>query len=129
VAVLDPVVLGLPPGRVARQPARLAQGREAVAAAGQDLVYVGLVAGVPHDDVAGRVEDAVHGQGELHHPQVGAEVAARPEHGLDDEGPDLLGQPVELGVGEPAEVGGALDRLQDHRVPSKRKRNGWGDSG
>ena len=62
MAVLDPVVLGLGPGRVARQPAGLAQLVEAVPAAGDDLVDVGLVAGVPQDDVVGRVEHPVQGQ-------------------------------------------------------------------
>ena len=76
MAVLDPVVLGLAPARVARQPAALAQVGEVVARAGDDLVHVGLVAGVPQDDVAGRVEDPVQGEGQLDHAEVGAEVPA-----------------------------------------------------
>ena len=76
VAVLDPVVLGLGPARVARQAAGLAQVVELVAPAGDDLVDVGLVAGVPQDDVAGRVEHPVHGERELDHAEVGAEVTA-----------------------------------------------------
>ena len=53
VAVLDPVVLGLGPVGVAGQPALLPEFPEAVPPAGQELVDVGLVAGVPQDGVAG----------------------------------------------------------------------------
>ena len=53
VAVLDPVVLGLGARRVPGQSTPLAQLGEAVAAPGEDLVHVGLVAGVPQEDVAG----------------------------------------------------------------------------
>ena len=76
VAVLDPVVLGLGPARVAREAAGLAEVDEVVAAAGDDLVDVGLVAGVPQEDVAGRVEHPVDGERELDGAQVGAQVAA-----------------------------------------------------
>ena len=53
VAVLDQVVLGLGAARVARQAALLAQRLERLAAAaGDELVHVRLVAGVPQDLVA-----------------------------------------------------------------------------
>ena len=42
-----------------RQPAALAQGADAVAPAGQDLVRVALVADIPDQLVARRVEDGV----------------------------------------------------------------------
>ena len=112
VAVLDPVVLGLGAARVARHPAGLAQLGEAFAATGDDLVDVGLVPGVPQDDVAGRVEDAVDGERELDRPEVRAEVAAGHGDGLDDEGPDLRGQRLELHVVELPEVGRAGDVLE-----------------
>ena len=76
MAVLDPVVLALRSRRVAGQAPRLAEVDEVVAAAGDDLVDVGLVAGVPQHDVAGRVEHPVDGEGELDGAEVGAEVAA-----------------------------------------------------
>ena len=96
VAVLNPVVLGLGPVGVARHPARLLQGLEAVAATGQQLVHVGLVAGVPQDDVTGRVEDPVQGQRQLDGAEIRAEVPSGRRHGVDDEGPDLLAQLGEL---------------------------------
>ena len=63
--------------RVARQPAGLAQVLEPGLAAGDDLVHVGLVAGVPQDRVGGRVEHAVQRERQLDHAEVAAEVPAR----------------------------------------------------
>ena len=114
MAVLDPVVLRLGAGRVAGQAVGLAQAGEAVAAAGEDLVDVGLVAGVPQEQVVGRVEDPVQGQGELDHAQVGAQVPAGDRHRLDDEGADLAGQLLQLGLVELPEVARPGDRLQKH---------------
>ena len=114
VAVLDPVVLRLGPVGVARHAARLLERLEAVAPAGQQLVDVGLVAGVPQDDVAGGVEDTVQGQGELHRAQIRSQVAAGRGHRVDDERPDLLAQLDELLVVQALDVGGRLDALQDH---------------
>ncbi len=110
VAVLDPVVRGLLAARIARKPARLTQGGERVAPAGDDLVHVGLVAGVPQDDVPRRVEHPVHGERELNGTQIGTEVAAGDGHRLDDEGSDLLRQLSELLVRQLAQVGGGVDR-------------------
>ena len=89
VAVLDPVVLRLGAARVAGEPVLLAEVGEGVAAAGDQLVDVGLVAGVPQQQVAGRVEGPVQGQGELDDAEVGAEVTTGGGDGVDDELPDL----------------------------------------
>ena len=51
VAVLDVVVLGFLAARIAGQPALLTQLLELLLAARDDLVDVGLVAGVPEDRV------------------------------------------------------------------------------
>ena len=114
MAVLDPVVLGLGAVRIAGQPAGLAELGKGVAAPGDQLVHVGLVAGVPQQHVPGGVEGPVQGQGELHHAQVGAQVAAGGGHRVDDELPDLRGQDGQLLGGEGAEVGGAVDVFEDH---------------
>ena len=114
VAVLDPVVVGLGPRRVARQAARLPQVVELVAAAGDHLVDVGLVAGVPQQDVAGRVEHPVHGEGQLDHTQVGAQVTVVGLDGPHDLVAHLAGELVELLVGEPTEVCRVVDRLEEH---------------
>ncbi len=59
MGVLDPVVFGLGPAGVSRHAAGLAEGAEPFASAGEQLVDVGLVAGVPQDHVVGRMEAAV----------------------------------------------------------------------
>ncbi|CAM5456367.1 hypothetical protein SVIOM342S_06626 [Streptomyces violaceorubidus] len=75
MAVLDDVVLGLLARGVAGQAALAPQLGE-VLTAGQQLVYVALVAGVPQDAVVRRLEDPVQGDGEFHHAEVGSEVTA-----------------------------------------------------
>ena len=90
VGVLDPVVRGLRPVRVARQPAGLAQPGEALRSPRQQLVDVGLVAGVEQQHVGGRVEDAMERDRHLDRAEVRAEVAPGSVHRFDDEGPALL---------------------------------------
>ena len=80
-----------------------------VAAAGEDLVRVGLVADVPEDLVAGRVEQAVQGDGQLAGAEVGAEVAADLTDRVDDVGAHLLRDLLQLLVVELVQVGGAVD--------------------
>ena len=76
VRVLDHVVLGLGPARVAGQAAALAQRAESAAPAGEQLVHVRLVAGVEDDPVPGRVEDPVQRDGQLHDAEVRPEMPA-----------------------------------------------------
>ena len=114
MGVLDDVVLGLRLAGVAADAALLAELLEAGHPAGEQLVHVGLVAGVEHDAVARRVEDPVHGDGELDHAEVGPEVAAGPRAGPDEEVADLGGQLVELGCAQTPQVARGRDLLQAH---------------
>ncbi len=111
VAVLDDVVLGLGLRGVAGQAALLLQPGE-VLPAGEQLVHVGLVARVPQDLVLRGLEDAVQGDGELDHAQVGAEVAACLGNGVDEEGPDLLCQLGQLLQAEPVQIARSPDAGQ-----------------
>ncbi len=111
VAVLDDVVLGLRLRGVAGQAALHLQLRE-VLAPGEQLVDVGLVPRVPQDAVLGRVEDAVQGDRELDHAEVGAEVAAGLGDGVDQEGADLVGQLIELLRSEPVQIARSPDAGQ-----------------
>jgi hypothetical protein len=52
------------------------RSRHALAAAGQDLVGVGLVADVPDQPVVRRVEDVMQGDGQFDRAEVGRQVAA-----------------------------------------------------
>jgi hypothetical protein len=118
VRVLHDVVLGLGPARVAGQPPGLPQRVEGLRPAGQQLVHVRLVAGIEDHPVPRRVEHPVHRQGDLHHAQVRAEVAAGPGHGLDQHVADLQREVVELLIGQPSEVPRSSNRLQHaHRAP------------
>src|SRR5665647_3231848 len=72
--------------------AGLAQGADAVAPAGQNLVRIGLVADVPDQPIGRGVEHGMQGHGQLDHAQAGAEMAAGIGHGVDGLAPQLVGQ-------------------------------------
>ena len=73
---------------------------------------VGLVAGVEEDLVLRGVEDPVQGDGQLDHAEVGAEVAAGLGDRVDEEGPDLPGQLVQLLRAEPVQIARSPDAGQ-----------------
>src|ERR1017187_7096538 len=70
MGVLDPVMGGLRPRRVAREPTFLLEADKAVTAPRHDLVDVCLVPGVEQENVLGRVEDPVQGKRELDNTEV-----------------------------------------------------------
>ena len=76
MAVLDQVVVGLGPVRVSREASALAQACEASRPAGDELVHIGLVPGVPDDAVRGGLEHPVQGERELDHSEVRPQVTA-----------------------------------------------------
>ncbi len=122
VRVLHDVVLGLGAARVPAQPAATAQLGE-VGTAGEQLVHVGLVARVEHHRVAGRLEDAVHRDGQLDDPEVGSQVPTGARDGLHEEGADLLGEGCELLRPERPHVSGAGDPGQRSHPSILRSRS------
>ena len=90
--------------REAAHAAQLAQRAEALVAAGQELVGVGLVAGVPDDAVAWAVEHPVERDRELDDAQRAAQVAAGLGDGVDDGLAQLRAQGASLGMAEALEV-------------------------
>ena len=78
---------------------------ERFAAAGQDLVGIGLMAHVPDDLVLRRVIDVVQGHGQLDGPQARSQVAGVGAQFRDHEVAQLAGQHFEFGQGEFAQVG------------------------
>ena len=85
---------------------------ELLAAPGQQLVHVGLMAHVEDKVVRGRIEDVVHGDGKFDHAEVGTELAAGPcQHG-DQFLANLCCQLFELRDGEAFDVGGGIDGLE-----------------
>jgi len=103
------VVLALAALREARDAAELAQRGHALAAAGQDLVRVALVADVPDQAVARRVEDVVQRDRELDRAEVRRQVAAGARDRLQDEVAQLAGQLRQPRAIEGAHLGRVVD--------------------
>ena len=106
------VVFAFGPLGEARQTAALAQGADAVAPAGEDLVRIGLVADVPDQDVLGRLIDMVQRHRQLDHPQACAQMAAGLRDGVDGLGAELVSDLLELRHAIAADVGGRRDLIQ-----------------
>ena len=103
------VVIALGTSRKAGQAPELAQARHAIAAAGEDLVRIGLMAHVPHQPVVRGIEDVMQGDRQFHRAQVGAEVAPGARNAVQDKGAQLLGQRRQLGACQLAQVGRVVD--------------------
>ena len=84
------VVFALRPLGEAGQAAALAQRADASAPSGEDLVRIGLMADVPDQTVARRVENVVQRHGQFDHAEPGAEMAAGHRHGADGLGAQLV---------------------------------------
>jgi hypothetical protein len=113
VAVLHPVVLALAAARVTGEPAALAEPLEALDPAGQHLVHVGLVAGVEDDRLAGGLEDAVQGDGQLDAAEVGAQVPTGLRDAGDQRVADLGRQGGQRFGREDPQIFGAPERSQE----------------
>ena len=94
----------------AGEAAALAQGADAVAPSGQDLVRIGLVADIPDQRVARRVEEMVQGDGELDDAEPGAEMPAGDGDRVDRLGPQLVRELLQLPGCEAAQIGGLAMR-------------------
>ena len=106
------VVLGLEHRAEWGQAVVLADRLQPIGAAREHLVRVGLVADVPEDLVARRVEQCVQHRGQLARAEVGAEVAADLADRVDDQLADLLGDLGELLVVSVRQVARAVDRVE-----------------
>src|SRR5579864_7025883 len=92
----------------ARQAATLPDGADAVAAPGQDLVRVALVADVPDQAVTRRVKDVMQGDRQFDDTEASPKVAAGLGYGIDEIVSQLIGnllQPVRFEL--PQILGGA----------------------
>jgi hypothetical protein len=126
-------VFALGPRRITGQPILFAQGFEVRRAAGQDLVDVGLVAGVEDDRVVRRVEHPVQRQGQLDDAEVRAEVAPGRGDFMDQELANLSGQIAQFRLREVLQIGGPTDLFKHFasvrttarpvRVPAEILRN------
>ena len=114
----ESVIFALGPLGEARQAAALAQGAHPVAASGQDLVRIGLMAHVPNQDIARRLEHMVQGNGQLNHAEASAQMAAGGGHGVNHLGPNLIGQLTKLAKRHAPRV-----RRHGHSVEKRRVGN------
>ena len=73
----------------------LAQAAHARISSRQNLVRIRLMADIPDEPILWGVEDIVQRNGQLHRAQVGAEVATRLRHGLNQTLAQLQGQPLQ----------------------------------
>ena len=96
----------------AGEPAALAQRADAVAAAGEDLVRIGLVADVPDQPVGRRVEDVMQRHRQLDHAEAGAKMTAGDGDGVDRLLPQFVGDLPQLARIEASEVVGGLDEVE-----------------
>ena len=119
VTAVEHVVGRFAPAREAADTVELTERAEPLESTREQLVRVGLVAGVPDDPVARRLEQPVEGDGDLDDPERRAEVAAGDRDRRDDRLADLVGELLELGLVEAAQVGRSVEGREDrHRAES-----------
>ena len=108
MAAIEDVVWGLSAAREAADSAELAEGSESRKATSEQLVRIRLVTSVEDDAVDRRVHDAMKGDRELDDAEAWPEVSAGNGGGGDDGCAQLLGNLVELCVGERLQAGWAV---------------------
>src|SRR5262245_19339842 len=94
------------------QSAALAERTDAIAPAGKNLVRVGLVADIPDQPVARRIEKVVQRDRQFDDPETGPKMTARHRNRADRLGPQLVCDLSKLLFVEAAEVRGVLDRVE-----------------
>ena len=87
----EAVVLAFRAQHEAVETARLANGIEAIFAAGEEFVDIALVRYVENKAVAGSVKDVVHGERELDDTEVGTDMATGLGNATDEPLADLFG--------------------------------------
>src|ERR1700676_4497000 len=94
------------------QAAALAQRADAVAAVGEDLVRIGLMADVPNEPVGRRIEHVVQRDGQLDDAEPGAEMAAGDGDRVDRLAPQFVCDLPQLTRFEASEVLGGLNLVE-----------------
>src|SRR5215472_6988390 len=107
------VVITLGAARKSRDATPLPQGGHALAPPGQNLVRVALVADVPDDAVARRVEDVMQRDGELHRAKVGRQMPAGARDGFEDELAQLLRELRQILFAQAPQLRGVVDLLEE----------------
>ena len=118
------VVIAFGPLGETAQPVLLAQGPNAGAATGKDLMGVTLVTHVPDELVIGGVEYRVDRHAQFDDTKRGSKMAARLRHGRDRFGAQFVGATGQFGVAQPSQVGGPGHPVQ-HRGVGIVGISGW----
>ena len=71
---------------------------------GDQFMGIDLMPSVPDEPVAAEIKNAVQGQAQFHHPQVGGEVGGAGSSHFTERPPHFGGQLLQLLWGKPAEV-------------------------
>src|SRR5438094_119821 len=98
-----------------RRPASIAlspAGRARNPRSSQQLVDIGLVTGVPEDPVVGAAKDAVQGQRQLDHAEIGPQMTSGLGNRRHQELPDLFGERTQLRLAERADVRRTRDPVE-----------------
>ena len=99
------VVFAFAAGRERRQAILLLDRMQLIAAAGEHLVRIRLMADIPHQAVVRRVEDIMQGDREFDRAEPGGEVAAHLADGVDEVLTQLRGDLSQLAGWQLAQVG------------------------
>jgi hypothetical protein len=103
------IVFGLGPTKETTQSTVLFDRVKLVAAAGQYLVCVCLMADIPNEPVSWRVENVMHRDGQLDGAEGCAGVASDPGTGVDYELPDLVRDLLKVLDPKLAKIGRGID--------------------
>ncbi len=98
------------------QPVLLSQRADAVAAAGQDLVRIALVADIEDQPVMRGIENLVNGNRELDHTETRAQVPAGARNGIDHLGAQFSGEFRHLLVVDGFQIGRNMNRIEKRRM-------------
>ena len=113
------VVLALRPARKTAEPTALTQRASTRPPAGQDLVRIGLMADVPQDQIARRVEDMVQRHGKLDDAQARPQMSAGLRDGVDRLLPQLVGQLAQLALRQTAQISRQADLIQQRCIATR----------
>ena len=121
------VVFAFGPPRETGKAAGRSQGPDAVAPPGQDLVGIGLVADVPDQPVARRVEDVVQSHRQLDHAEARAEMPAGDRDRRDRLAPKFVRHLPQVGFRQAPEVVRRRDPVEDgsREIAGQSQRIRW----
>ena len=109
------IVFTFRPFGEAGQAAALPESPDAIAPPGQNFVGIGLVADVPEETIAGRVEHVMEGDREFDDAKTGAKVAAGHRHGGDRLRAQFVSHLAQRGFGQSAQIRRAMEAIQQRR--------------